>query len=211
MERRSAIYRGAAREDAEAAYHDDALKSAADGFVPASETWSTALGHQVLTVDYVYQPDQAPVVISELRHLKTWPKPVNPPSGAPPLESAAPPLLNASPPVAKKQSNALGCLALIALAVVVWLAFSRGNSGSSADTTPPPAAAPEVSHLTGEFVRWEPVDEQNGYAHFSITNTGSATEVATCTISVSNDFGNFGFDSLVGEEVGDKPSRASSR
>jgi len=95
MERRSAIYRGAAREDAEAAYHDDAVEAAADGFVPASETWSTALGHQVLTVDYVYQPDQAPVVISELRHLKTRPKSVNPPSGAPPLESAAPPLLNA--------------------------------------------------------------------------------------------------------------------
>jgi hypothetical protein len=59
-----------------------------------------------------------------------------------------------------------------------------------------------VSHLTGEFVRWEPVDEQNGYAYFSITSTGSATEVATRTIRVSNDFGNFGFDSLVGEEVG---------
>ena len=48
---------------------------------------------------------RAPVVISELQHLKTWPTTANQPSAAsqPSGEPtiAAPPLLNASPPVAK--------------------------------------------------------------------------------------------------------------
>lgn len=187
MERRTVVYRGAIREEAESAYHDDAVKAAADGFVPTSETWSAALGQQVLTVDYVFQPEQAPAVIAALHDVETRPisanEPATPPSGAP---TVAGPVSATSAPMGNRRPNALGCLALIALAVVAWVAFSAGNSGRSDSSTPPPAAPAEVSHLTGTFLRWEPVDEANGYAYFSITNSGATTEIAECKISVKN-------------------------
>ena len=37
---------------------------------------------------------------------------------------------------------------------------------------------------------------------FSITNSGAETATAKCFIRVQDDFGDFGFDGLVGEEVG---------
>jgi hypothetical protein len=67
-----------------------------------------------------------------------------------------------------------------------------GNGGNGA----------EEKNLTGTFIRWEPVDDARGYAYFSVTNHGSTEALAECTIKVSNDFGNFGFDYLVGEPVG---------
>jgi hypothetical protein len=71
------------------------------------------------------------------------------------------------------------------------------------DSTTPAARTPEpaTKHLVGTFLRWEPVDDSRGYAYFKITNNGSTTETAKCTIKVENDFGNFGFDYLVGESV----------
>lgn len=56
-------------------------------------------------------------------------------------------------------------------------------------------------NLVGTFGHWEPVDDARGYAYFSVYNGGSKAETAKCTVDVSNDFGNFGFDSLVGENV----------
>jgi hypothetical protein len=47
-----------------------------------------------------------------------------------------------------------------------------------------------------------PVDDAHGYAFFSVTNSGGVTQTATCTITVQDDFGDFGFDYLVGETVG---------
>jgi hypothetical protein len=199
MERRTVVYRGATREQAESAYHDDARKAATDGFVPTSENWSVALGQQVLTVDYLFQPDQAPAVLAALSDVRSLPVATGEPAAVPPPLGA--PAVALAP--AKSGTNPLvGCLALVAVVVVAYLAVGRGNSGGSDSATPPPAAPAAVSHLTGTFLRWEPVDEQNGYAYFSITNTGTSTETATCTISVENDFGDFGFDILVGEPVG---------
>jgi hypothetical protein len=199
MERRTVVYRGATREQAEAAYHDDARKAATDGFVPTAENWSVALGQQVLTVDYVLEPEQAPAVLAALQHVKALPVATTAPGSVPtPVGVTA-----AAPASAKSGTNPLvGCLALVAVVVVAYLVVGRGNSGGSDSATPPPAAPAAVSHLTGTFLRWEPVDEQNGYAYFSITNNGTTTETATCTISVENDFGDFGFDILVGEPVG---------
>lgn len=57
-------------------------------------------------------------------------------------------------------------------------------------------------NVTGAFVGWDPDDDVHGYVVFTITNHGSQTETARCSVRVSNDFGNFGFDSLVGETVG---------
>ena len=84
-----------------------------------------------------------------------------------------------------------------ALMVLSLVACDTDRSDTDADRD----AAEETSHLTGEFIRWEPVDDARGYAYFSITNHGTSAEVAECTIEVSNDFGNFGFDILVGENV----------
>jgi hypothetical protein len=69
MDTQSATYRGSTREEAEAAYHADARRRAADGYVPTSENWSVALGQQVLTVAFVHDPAQAPAVLSALSAL----------------------------------------------------------------------------------------------------------------------------------------------
>ncbi|MDO8484283.1 MAG: hypothetical protein Q7S35_04995 [Candidatus Limnocylindrales bacterium] len=160
----------------------------------------------MLTVEYVFQPEQAPAVVAALRDIKTRPITANQPASGSPTTglptSAAPASVNSTAPVGANRSNALGCLALIALVVVAWAIFGGGNSGNSVSATVAPAAPVEVSHLTGSFVRWEPVDEANGYAYFTVTNSGTTTETATCTVRVENDFGNFGFDILVGEPVG---------
>jgi hypothetical protein len=87
-------------------------------------------------------------------------------------------------------------LAVLGIAWYIGQSNSAGAPGAA--DTPPPAA----KHLTGTFIRWEPVDDAHGYAYFSVTNNGTTTETATCTVKVSNDFGNFGFDYLVGETVG---------
>lgn len=87
---------------------------------------------------------------------------------------------------------------LLVIALVVL-----GCSGPAATPRPPtpvPTPAP-TSPITGTFVRWQSVDDKNGYAHFTITNNGTVPATAKCSISVRNDFGNFGFDSLVGEVV----------
>lgn len=67
----------------------------------------------------------------------------------------------------------------------------------------PTAAIPADSsaNITGTFVAWDPVDDSSGYALFTLHNSGTASGVAKCTISVKDDFGDFGFDSLVGETV----------
>lgn len=102
-------------------------------------------------------------------------------------------------PAAKKNNNArLGCLGLVILLGVIGYM----NRGTGTGTGSNNGGAPSENHLTGKFLEWVPVDEGNGYAYFSITNSGTTTETATCSISVKNDFGNFGFDSLVGESVG---------
>jgi hypothetical protein len=103
-------------------------------------------------------------------------------------------------PPAKKSSNRLvGCLSiLIVIGAIGYLTGNKGSGGSSQQADPNGGG----KHLTGTFLRWDPVDEGDGYAYFSITNTGTVTETAECSVSVKDDFGDFGFDSLVGETVG---------
>ena len=62
----SSVYRGATREAAESAYHADARTRVREGYVPAAEDWSMALGQQVLTVRYVYAPDETAAVLEAL-------------------------------------------------------------------------------------------------------------------------------------------------
>lgn len=102
-------------------------------------------------------------------------------------------------PLLRSNSGAGRLLLIGALAVlgIAWWVSQSNNAGGAANT-PPPAA----KHLTGAFISWEPVDDAHGYAYFSVTNSGTTTVTATCIVSVSNDFGNFGFDGLAGEPVG---------
>ena len=50
LENRSRVYRAATREAAQNEYHAEAIGLAAQGYVPTSEDWLTALGQQVLHV-----------------------------------------------------------------------------------------------------------------------------------------------------------------
>jgi hypothetical protein len=88
--------------------------------------------------------------------------------------------------------------ALIILGVLWFLNRGGDNNGSNSGTDPDATAE---KHLTGRFISWEPVDDSSGYAVFSVTNNGTSRATATCTIKVENDFGDFGFDYLVGEPV----------
>ena len=99
-------------------------------------------------------------------------------------------------------SIATGAIALVVLAIVVWVAFGNDKGPSSGGDSPAETTA--AKHLSGTFVSWSPVDEGDGYAYFTVTNNGTSTETAMCTIQVEDDFGDFrqGFDSLVGEAVG---------
>jgi hypothetical protein len=93
--------------------------------------------------------------------------------------------------------------AIVFMAVLgVLLGACDTGGGSGPEPTPKPTPA---KHLSGKFIRWEPVDDAHGYAYFSVTNHGNKVAVAECTISVENDFGNFGFDYLVGERI--KPGK----
>jgi hypothetical protein len=106
--------------------------------------------------------------------------------------------MTASSPDAK--ASGTGLLGLVALVVIIWFVFFRGGDADSSSERSAPAET--NTNITGRFISWEPVDDARGYASFSVTNHGSAAAEATCTVRVSNDFGNFGFDYMVGETIG---------
>jgi hypothetical protein len=89
----------------------------------------------------------------------------------------------------------VGCIS-----VFVLLAACSAGTGQAADNGD--SNGNSGAGLSGLFIEWVPVSDSNGYAYFSVTNSGGTTATATCTIKVSNDFGNFGFDILSGESVG---------
>lgn len=64
-----------------------------------------------------------------------------------------------------------------------------------------PAEKPDLSDIHGAFVNWEPVDDDRGYAIFTVTNDGTEAGTAQCIVQVLNDFGNFGTDSMAGERI----------
>lgn len=114
---------------------------------------------------------------------------VQPPAAAPSAVQAPSP--KTAPAGRSVNNTARGCLAVVVIVLVL------GWVGSQASQTSAPA-----NDLTATFDNWEPVDDGNGYAYFSITNRGTASAVAKCTVTVKDDLGDFGFDSLVGETVG---------
>ncbi|HLX34865.1 MAG TPA: hypothetical protein VKR30_06420 [Candidatus Limnocylindrales bacterium] len=81
-------------------------------------------------------------------------------------------------------------LVLLLLVGVAITAVGGGKTGTGA-----------ARNLTGTFVSWQPVDDGHGYAFFTVTNLGSSPEEPKCTVKVSDDFGDFGFDILVGQSV----------
>ena len=117
-------------------------------------------------------------------HSATPATPTSPASSAAGDKSTAP---------AKNNRAGVGCLGFIVLVVLIAYVSGAGKGGTGGGTA--------GGNLTGNFVKWVPVDDAHGYAYFSITNTGSTAATAKCSISVKDDFGDFGFDSLVGESV----------
>jgi hypothetical protein len=146
--------------------------------------------------DFDSTPSAAPAVPDGV------PEPTATASTASQQPQAAAPQVQPAQSSGRSVANVLGVLFVVAF--LVWLLFLRGGGGGAGETDdrndPEPTAEPP-SNITGEFLRWEPVDEANGYAYFSITNHGPTDDVAECSVSVSNDFGDFGFDILAGEPV----------
>jgi hypothetical protein len=63
------------------------------------------------------------------------------------------------------------------------------------------SSASANSKLSGVYGSWTPVDAGHGYARFAVTNHGTTSATAKCTVEVRDDFGNLGWDSLVGETI----------
>jgi len=91
MGERSSEYRGKTLDDARAAYHADARAMSRMGYAPASEEWSTVLEH-VLTVHYVFEPEQRPAVIAALDEIEAQPRAEVPESPPAPRKRFARPL-----------------------------------------------------------------------------------------------------------------------
>lgn len=102
------------------------------------------------------------------------------------------------PIVAPRKSGVPKPVLLIGLLVLLGIIVANQNSSGSSDRS---NRSTTNSNLVGRFVSWEPVDDSSGYANFTITNRGSSSATAECSVRVSNDFGDFGFDSMVGERV----------
>lgn len=139
-ESRSSVYRGATREEAEAGYHADAKVAATAGYVPASEDWSVALGQQVLTVGYVFAPDQVQTVLEALAAAE-----------GPSRQHLSPPVTH-DVPVANLESTASAskggrgvpvALVLLGIVLIGALAWQMGlfrsvtSAGGSAGNIPP--------------------------------------------------------------------------
>ncbi len=142
-EPRTAIYRGATRTDAERAYHAGARGAVDEGYVPASEDWSKALGQEVLTVGYVFAPDQAPAVLDALTTAERESRrAAMAPRVAPATPAEATPA-QASEAVAKPGSRRLPIILVSVIILVLVLAWQQGllssltSGGGSAGNIPP--------------------------------------------------------------------------
>lgn len=76
---------------------------------------------------------------------------------------------------------------VLALAAAAYIGSVRSEAG-----TP---------NIRPEFVRWEPIDASRGYAYISLVNEGSSAGTAKCVVEVKSDFGDIGFDILVGIDL----------
>ncbi len=83
------------------------------------------------------------------------------------------------------QAAGIGCLIIIIIVVLIAIFGHGSGSGGS---------------VTGTAT-WLPVDTAHGYALVTLTNSGSEDATATCTVEATTDFGDMGFDSMVGENI----------
>jgi hypothetical protein len=138
-EPRSAIYRARAREGAESLYHADAARALEEGYVPSAESWSEALGQQILTVQYVYAPEQTADVRRALAEAAVRPAGASAPAVA--LPNAA---TTAAVPSSSSMATGAGIAWLATAALAAFLAFQQwqafqeltalGQSGLGLDT-----------------------------------------------------------------------------
>lgn len=78
----------------------------------------------------------------------------------------------------------------VVVGIGVWGAIAGHQGGGGATGT-----------VTGTLDRWAAIDSAHGYASFTLTNSGDSTVTATCTVEVSDDFGDIGYDQLAGVPV----------
>lgn len=140
-EPRTAVYRGATRLEVERDYHAGARAAVAEGYVPSSEDWSPALGELVLTVGYVYAPDQAPAVLDALaeaeqesRRAAPAARPTDPAPTAPTPAPVAP-----ATPGPRRLQFILAGLGVVLL-VLAWQGRTLSSfvaASRSANTAPP--------------------------------------------------------------------------
>jgi hypothetical protein len=88
-----------------------------------------------------------------------------------------------------------------AVAVLIMLLVATACGGNARRNGGHGATNAEQEHLSGTFIRWEPVDSARGYAYFSVTNNGASEAVAKCMVMVFDEYGNFDFDYLGGQKV----------
>jgi len=118
-EPRSGAYRAATREGAESQYHAAARRALDDGYVPRSETWSEALGQQVLTVEYVFAPEETSAVRRALAEVAM--RPAAPPAAPVPAAAPAPIAMTSS----SQMALGAGLAWLAAAALTAFLAFQQ--------------------------------------------------------------------------------------
>jgi len=143
-DRRTGIYRGATQADAEAAYHRAASAAADEGYAPVAEEWSTALGQQVLTVTYAYDPSQAATVRSAINQARA--------AAYKPVAAAAP--APTAPPTAQTQSQAPargkgGIIAIVVILAVAGVAAyaALGGRVPASNGIPASADVPSVGSM----------------------------------------------------------------
>jgi hypothetical protein len=186
-EPRTTVYRGATRSEVERAYHAGARAAVDEGYVPAGEDWSTALGQEVLTVRYVYDPDQGAAVLSALdaaerdsRLAEMAPRVAPPPSAAPAAQPT--PALQAAP----KRTNPLTILLLLGAAGVLWYLVNGTGGGTGAASTPrpterptpPPTATPWTLDVSVANYTTETIVGRSVFITVTISNTGKAATPA---------------------------------
>jgi hypothetical protein len=126
-----------------------------------------------------------------------------PPAPKPPRKSGRPaPSRHARAPTGPAEWGPLGRIAVTGIVVVFGVGLVIAILGGNPDGGGEEEEDPASTNIVGEFLYWEPVDEERGYAYIRVTNHGSTRATAECTVSVENDFGDFGFDYMVGESIG---------
>jgi hypothetical protein len=181
-EPRTVVYRGASRSEVERKYHAGARTAVDEGYAPASEEWSNALGQEVLTVRYAYDPDQASAVLSALdaaeresRTAAMAPRITQPPAATPAVAVQQP---DAKPPRSTTLRTVIVVLIIVLGAVAAWQSGLFGGGS----VLPPTGGAPANVPPTGQMWFGTSFDPNT----FSISGRTSTARTGSTVAAVAN-------------------------